>query len=39
MEFPLGYSHSQPIPKHAQQNNKVLMQIVDSRATEKQFHR
>jgi len=29
MRFPLGYYHSRPIPKHAQQNNKVQMQIVD----------
>jgi len=37
--FPLGYSHSHPIPKHTQQNNNEQMQTVDSRAAEKQFLR
>ena len=39
MGFPLGYSHSHPIPKHTQQNNNEQMQTVDSRAAEKQFLR
>ena len=30
MGFSLGYSHSHPILKHAQQNNKPLMQTVHS---------
>ena len=30
MGFSLGYSHSHPILKHAQQNNKLLMQTVHS---------
>ena len=34
----VGYSHSHPIPKHAQQNNKMKIQSVNSRATGKQFH-
>ena len=33
MEFPLGLSHSYPIPKHGPQNNKVQMQTVHRRAT------
>jgi len=32
VRFPMGYSHSHPIPKHAQQNN-MGVQTVDSRAT------
>jgi len=30
--FPSGYSYSHPISKHAEQNNKVYLQTVDSRA-------
>jgi len=35
MGFPLGYFNFRPIPKHAQQNNKVE---IDSRAAEKVSH-
>jgi len=39
MGFPLGYSPSYPISKHAQPKNRpnVYMQTVDSRLKEKSF--
>ena len=33
--IPLGYFHFHPFPQNAQRNNKVRIQAVDSRATEK----